>query len=74
MLNALLSLPAVAGEDFRKFGVWARRPVSHLNRNKNSCFQRRRLHRLKFERRGFQIRRPLGQMEHLDPHDFFFLL
>ena len=32
------------------------------------------LYRLKFQRRGFQIRRPLGQVERLDANDFFFFV
>jgi hypothetical protein len=33
-----------------------------------------RLHRFKFQRRGFQIRRPLGQVEHLHPNDLVFFV
>ena len=43
-------------------------------RNKSPRFSSVVLYRLKFQRRGFQIRRPLGQVERLDANDFFFFV
>ena len=43
-------------------------------RNKSPRFSSVVLYRLKFQRRGFQSRRPLGQVERLDANDFFFFV